>query len=266
MLLEDSILGWRSGRCPIGVKPHFGKWGLLEKAIGRRVGLPGSRLENQADPVTAPAPWFRYEFDLPAGVTSARAYFCGLGFSELYLNGQKVGDHVLSPNQTDYDVRRLGKLLYPFDDQTTKRVLYVVHDVGSYLKRGRNVVGVVLGNGWYNQRDRIVEALSWYGTPRLLFQLEARRGDGTNIVVTSQENWKVSTGPILHDGIFTGETYDARLELPGWNTAGYDDAAWTEALPASAPKGVLRAQMGPPDRVTSPHPAGCDERSPAGRV
>jgi alpha-L-rhamnosidase len=243
--------------------PACWEMGLLKAADWKARWIKASRIENQADPVTEPAPWFRREFDLLAAVDLARVYFCGLGFSELYLNGRRVGDQLLSPNQTDYDVRRLAKLLYPFDDQTAKRMLYVIHDVTRYLKPGRNAIGVVLGNGWYNQRDRIVEALSWYGPPRLLFQLEARCAGGATVVVKSGAGWKVSTGPILHDGIFTGETYDARLEMPGWSTPGFDDAAWTEALPATAPRGALHAQVAPPDRITRQfHPIAMSEVRP----
>ena len=77
-------------------------------------------------------------------------YVCGLGFYEMFFNGDKIGDHVLAPAVTNYDKRSLKKLLYHYDDQSTQRVLYNVFDVTSHLKKRNNVIGVVLGNGWYN--------------------------------------------------------------------------------------------------------------------
>lgn len=230
--------------------PAQWEMGLLDKSDWKARWITANRVENQADPVTRPAPWFRTEFDLPTGAVKVRVYICGLGWNEVYVNGERVGDHVLSPNQTDYEERRVAKPLYPYDNQPmAKRLFYVVHDATALLRPGRNAIGIVLGNGWYNQRDRIVEALEWYNPPKLLAQLEVTLADGRRVVVASSEQWKVSEDPILHDGIFTGETYDARLEMPGWSEAGFNDAAWSAALPALTPKGTLRAQIAPPDRV-----------------
>jgi alpha-L-rhamnosidase len=199
--------------------------------------------------VTGPAPYFRKEFNLKNGIKSAHVYVSGLGFYELYFNGQKTGDEVLAPAQTNYDSRKLNKLLYFYDDQSTQRVHYNTFDVTSQLKKGKNAVGIVLGNGWYNQRDRTVEGCLWYSTPRLIMQLEITYLDGKKELVISDESWKVTTGPLLHDGIFTGEVYDARLELAGWNLADYNDADWENAQLVRIPEGELVSQMAPPDRI-----------------
>ena len=82
-----------------------------------------------------PAPYLRKKFSLLKPVKTARVYVCGLGYYELYLNGKKVGDHVLSPNQTNYDLRDLRKLLYPFDNKMSTRVLYETFDITEYLIR-----------------------------------------------------------------------------------------------------------------------------------
>jgi alpha-L-rhamnosidase len=174
-------------------------------------------------PKTHPAPYFRNELEVNKNVKSANVYVSGLGYYELYLNGSKVGDHVLAPAQTNYDIRPLPKLLYHYDDQSTTRVFYNTFDVTDQLIAGKNAIGMVLGNGWYNQRDRRVEGDLWYATPRLIFQLEIEYTNGEKQIVTSNESWKVTTGPMLHDGIFTGELYDARLELGEWSAPGYDD-------------------------------------------
>ena len=200
--------------------------------------------------ITGPAPYFRKTVSVSSTVLSARVRVCGLGFYELYLNGEKVGDQVLAPAQTNYDVRKLQKLLYFHDDQSRQRILYNTFDVTSLLKSGENVIGMILGNGWYNQRDRAVEGRLWYSTPRLIFQMEITFRDGTKKIVSSDKSWKVTTGPILHDAIFTGELYDARLELGDWNKPGYNDQKWQKAAEVRAPVGRLQSQLAPFDKVT----------------
>ena len=198
---------------------------------------------------TYPAPYFRKASDIHRKIKSAKVFVSGLGYYELYLNGSKVGDQVLAPAQTNYDKREMPRLLYHYDDQSTTRVFYNTFDVTSLLNNNRNILGMILGNGWFNQRDRTVEGDLWYTTPRLIFQMEIEYQDGEKEVIISDEEWKVSTGPILHDGIFTGEIYDARLELEGWKTDDFDDSGWQKALVVRAPTGKLESQLAPPDRI-----------------
>ena len=117
---------------------------------------------------------------------------------------------MLAPAVTNYDKRTIEHILYPYDDQSHKRILYNTFDVTSYLKKGKNCLGVILGNGWYNQRGRTVEGYMWYDTPRLLLQLEIVYQDGTMENIVSDESWKCAIGPLVSDNIFTGEVYDAR--------------------------------------------------------
>jgi alpha-L-rhamnosidase len=207
-----------------------------------RVGRPTSNDPGE----NVPAPHFRRSFRLKTPVLKARAYICGLGYFELFVNGRKVSEDVLVPSQTDYGDRAPRKLLYPFDAVARKRALYMTYDITPFLREGENAVGVVLGNGWYNQRGRAVEGQLWYGPPRVICQIEA---DG--LTIGTGVDWKTGTGPILFDQLFSGETYDARLEVPGWNEPGFDDGAWKAATAAPAPGGRLEPQISPPDRVTA---------------
>ena len=199
---------------------------------------------------TPPAPYFRKNFDLSKKIRSARAYVSGLGYYEFSLNGVKVSDNVLVPAQTNYDRRDLRNLLYDFDAEASTRVFYNSYDITESLKPGKNTAGVILGNGWYNQMDRRVEGWLWYDTPRLIMQIEIEYADGERQFVISDDSWRVATGPIVYNGIFTGEHYDARLEKPGWNTAAFDDSDWQPAAFVRAPTGTLRSQLAPPDKVT----------------
>ncbi|WP_256004851.1 family 78 glycoside hydrolase catalytic domain [Pedobacter deserti] len=199
--------------------------------------------------ITYPSPYFRKEFVAGKKIQKATVYVSGLGFYELYLNGKRIGDQVLAPAVTNYDRRPLKKLLYPYDDQSTQRVLYNTFDVTTALNLKKNAIGMQLGNGWYNQRDRTVEGHMWYDTPRLIFQLEILYTDGSKATIVSDETWKTRTGPLLKDGIFTGEIYDARLELGDWASAGYQDPKWKPATLVRAPTGSLHPQTAPFDKV-----------------
>ena len=198
---------------------------------------------------TEPAPYFRKEFSSNNKIKSARAYVCGLGFYEFYINGIRIGDQVLAPAVTNFDKRSLKKLLYPYDDQSTQRVLYNTFDITKQIKDGQNTIGMILGNGWYNQRDRTVEGNMWYDTPRMILQLEIIYESGKTKIITSDSSWKYSTGPILHDGIFSGEIYDARLQMDGWNKNGFDDSRWKDAKIVRAPIGNLQPQLAPFDKI-----------------
>lgn len=210
----------------------------------------GQTTDKNADkPVTYPAPYFRKDFNIGKKIKKATVYVCGLGFYELYINGKKIGDQVLAPAVTNYDVRPLKTLLYPYDDQSTQRVLYNTFDVTPNIAQNKNAIGMVLGNGWYNQRDRTVEGTMWYDTPKLIFQLEITYADGTQQTISSDNTWKATTGPLLHDGIFTGETYDARLDLTGWNKPGYNDSNWQAAILVRPPTGGLHPQTAPFDKI-----------------
>lgn len=184
-----------------------------------------------------PAPFLRRQITLDRDVVSATAYVCGLGYYELRINGQKAGDSVLTPAFTKYD----------------RTVLYDTIDVTGLLGRGENAIGVILGNGWYNcftEEVWMFAEAPWRHRPKLLFQLHIELADGTSLVVGSDTGWRVTTGPIIFDGLRNGEHYDARKELSGWDMPGYDDSSWKHASVIAPPGGDLRSSQMPPIRVT----------------
>lgn len=173
-----------------------------------------------SEPMDA-APMFRKEFVLAKPVEKARVYVTGLGYYELHINGKRVGDRVLDPPYTNFH----------------KRVYYSVYDVTRLLKRGANCVGAMIGKGW------------WQKGPRFLMQLEVTHRDGTLTVVTTDESWRWSTGPIVENSIYNGETYDARLEQAGWSEPGFDDSGWNPAQVIEMPDIELSVQTIQPIKV-----------------
>jgi alpha-L-rhamnosidase len=193
--------------------------------------------EKNSAPPAEPAPMFRKPFEVSGPVKSARAYVTGLGYFVMYLNGEKVSDHMLDPVKTRYD----------------RRVSYVTFDITDRLNRGGNAVGMVLGTGWFNMHTKAVwgfGAAPWRERPAMLCRIEIDYEDGSRGVIASDSTWKTSTGPTVFDGIRNGETYDARLEKPGWRTFDYDDSEWTAAVEIASPAETLSAQMMQPMRVT----------------
>jgi alpha-L-rhamnosidase len=180
------------------------------------------------------SPLFRKEFDLSKPVRRARVFVTGLGLYELRLNGQKGGDAVLSPPKTDF----------------RKRILYDTHDVTAQLVPGRNAVGLVLGNGWFNgQKKYWGWQYQWYGSPRALLQLEIEHTDGSHFRIVTDSSWKASWGPVVFNCIYDGEDYDARLEQPGWDSPGFDDSAWAQANEVPSSGGVLASSMAQPNQI-----------------
>ena len=174
----------------------------------------------------------RNQFAIEGEVKQARAYVCGLGWYELRINGQKVGDYQLDPGQTDYD----------------KVALYSTYDVTNLLKNGENAIGVMLGNGRYAQDWSSVPGV--FGrvqayknaSPKVILQLEIQLEDGKCQKLLTNETWKTAKGPIIENDIYNGEIYDARLEKPGWDSFGCDDSQWEKARVAAPPGGRLVSQ------------------------
>lgn len=188
-----------------------------------------------------PAPLLRKQFNLSGRIKRARVYMSGLGWSELYLNGKKVGDHVLDPATTYYNNDQ------PF--QLGSRVLYVTYDVTGCLRDGLNAVGIMLGNGWYSDDGASPARESFSDRPILLFQMNIEYIDGRVLTVVSDKAWKTADGPVTSNEICLGEEYDARLEKTGWSTPGYRDLDWNNAVLVSPPGGRLISQMMPPVKV-----------------
>jgi alpha-L-rhamnosidase len=194
----------------------------------------------------------RKEFALEKGVKRAVVSVCGLGFYELRLNGQKVGDRVLDPGWTNY----------------RKTCLYSTYDVTGQLTGGRNALGVTLGNGMYNVAGgRYVKFTGSFGPPKVILHLLVEHPDGTSTVVVSDGSWTWSPSPVVFSCIYGGEDYDARRELPGWDEPGYEAGAFKPVALVDGPGGQLAAQAAPPVKVMKEYkPVNVTQPKPGVRV
>ncbi len=207
---------------------------ILESTQSQMAGVPGLPPE----PNFFPAPYLRKAFTLRTPVRSAMLYVCGLAYADLYLNGARLGHSERDPGFTNFN----------------HRVLFVAHDVSANLQPGQNVLGAILGTGWYDVHDVATwhfNTAPWRERPRLRLLLVVTHSDGTMQHIISDPSWQTSSGPILRDGIYTGEVYDARLEMPGWAQSGFDASAWRPALTVEPPFGKLTPLNCQPIRVTA---------------
>ena len=184
-------------------------------------------------PLSKKSIYLRKDFSTEKQVVEATAYVVGLGHYELSLNGKKVGDSEFAPLWSDYD----------------KTIYYNVYDVTKSIKRN-NAVGVLLGNGFFNEQGgRYRKLLLSFGPPTLFFKLHLVYADGSQEDIRSDASWKYDFSPLTFNSLYGGEDYDANLEQDGWNTFGFDDSAWHPVVLQEAPKGELQAQWAPAVKV-----------------
>ncbi len=174
-----------------------------------------SRLTGGAN-CSAPSPYFRKSFSLDQPVTQAHLDITALGLYEAEINGKAVGGRVFAPGWTDYN----------------KRVQVQTYDVAALLQLGENVLGAILGDGWYCGH------VAWKGRriygdrPALSAALEIHFHDGSSMTITTDTTWQTGTGAILQSDFLMGEDYDARLDPEGWSSPGFSARGWETPVPA----------------------------------
>jgi alpha-L-rhamnosidase len=212
-----------------GVKTSSSGVSSFEMGMLKMTNWKGSWISDEQGVNVKPAPYFRTTFSTGKKVKSARAYIAVAGLYELYINGEKIGNHRLDPMYTRFD----------------RRTLYVTYDVTAQIAAGKNAIGVLLGNGWYNHQSTAVwdfDKASWRNRPTFCLDLRITYDDGTFETVSSSEHWKTNFSPIILNSIYTAEHYDARLDQPGWNTISFDDTQWKPAFNRPAPSQNITAQ------------------------
>jgi alpha-L-rhamnosidase len=131
--------------------PHVAVLIRATLASGKVLRFTGETLLARPGPDTGDAPWspatpdtgsarhpghgaflLRRRFAV-TGLRAARLYVAAMGAYVPWLNGHRLGDALLAPEWTDF----------------RKHVLYRVHDVTDSLTPGDNVLGALVGDGWY---------------------------------------------------------------------------------------------------------------------
>lgn len=174
-------------------------------------------------PLSRQSIWLKKEMKLPADVHKAMMKIVGLGFYELSINQQKVTDAVFAPLWSDYD----------------KTIFYNTYDVTALLRKGKNQLTVLLGNGFYNEQGgRYAKMKVSYGPPTLYCSLEIELKNGRTVCIVSDGSWKYSPSSITFNSIYGGEDEDARI-MPFWKPV----------VIQKKPRGILRQQMAQPVKM-----------------
>lgn len=181
-----------------------------------------------------PDPWLRKSFSLSVKPKQAIIHVASVGFHELYVNGQKVGDDVMATAVTDH----------------TKRARYVSYDIAPLLQQGDNVIGIWLGTSWsihgpYISKDRPLTPIV-SAQVALYKNRNPKPNEQAMQVIATDASWKLKNSPSRLLGVWDsnrmgGEFYDANLEDSSWCSVAGDDASWGFATVYAA-KLLLSAQ------------------------
>lgn len=170
------------------------------------------------------SPLFRKSFSLDKKPTAAEICITGLGFYKLIINGTDITKGYLAPYISNPD----------------DIVYYDRYDLTSLLAEGENVIAVMLGDGMENLITNVWDfhKTVYTSSPKLALHFKAQ-DDGKDVEFEA-DAFKCTEGPILFNNYRCGIHYDARLELDGWDKAGFDDADWREPLTADKPRGIAK--------------------------
>lgn len=200
-----------------------------------------------------PAPIFRKIFTSTKKLAAARLYVSGVGYFEAYINGKKAGDEMLAPGWTSF----------------SKHIQYSVYDVTRFMKQGKNVAGIMLGNGWYNPLPlkmwgvHNLRTVLTVGQPAAIAELRLWYSDGSTETIITDESWRFFQGPIIRNNVYLGEHYDARAAIDNWSTPGVTIAGTRPAVVVNGPEGKLVSRIQPGVKVTKVlKPIGISEPKP----
>lgn len=201
----------------------------FETGVIKQENWKGQWITDTYDYNIKPAPYFRKEFTISKTISSARVYIAVAGLYELFINGKRIGDHRLDPMYTRFD----------------RRTLYVTYDVTENLQQGENVVGILLGNGWYNLQSTAVwyfDKAPWRAHPKFCMDLRMIYMDGSVETIFTGQDWQTHLSPVTFNSIYTGEHYDGQLEQQGWDMPGFNSKGWENAMSTGAPSQNITAQ------------------------
>lgn len=172
---------------------------------------------------SAPCPYLRTEFTLDEPAVRARLVVTALGLYEARLNGERVGEDVLTPGWTDY----------------RKRVRYQVYDVTPQIQVGANCLGAILGDGWYCGHVEWRGRQLYGDAPRLRAELHLQFADGRTRVIATGPDWQAGYGELLEADLLMGIAIDHRRTVPGWDRVGFDASGWRPVRVLPHPEGLL---------------------------
>ncbi len=176
----------------------------------------------------SPAPLFRKSFHLQSLPMRASIAVCGLGFAKYFINAQPLTE---------------DQFIAPFGEYT-KTLWYTRYDITDKLRVGRNVLAVMLGNGYYNEPFQTgwdFDKAAWRDNLKLALSLSLTY-DGHTDYIQTDESWLCNNTDsyVRCNYLRSGEMQDLRYPVH-WYMPDFDDHAWVHARRSEhRPTGVLR--------------------------
>ncbi len=171
-----------------------------------------------------PAPYIRKGFNLDFVPDNAKLCVCTPGFYELWVNGKNITKGALAPYISNPD----------------EMVCYDEYEISSHLVKGKNAIGLILGNGFANQAINLWQfSKAEFRAPLCVSVSMNASGEGEKFKLESDESFKCHFSPVIYDMYRYGTHYDARLEIDGWSEAWFDDSSWENSMIADRPKGEI---------------------------
>ncbi len=195
------------------------------------------------------SPKIRTEIEIKDEIESAKIEICGLGLFHFYINSSRVNGEEFTMLWSDFHKREITDMLYGVEHDATYRIYIPSYDVTDRLENGTNTIAFLLGNGWYNQYERVIEGKMRYGSPILCYRLDVTYKNGEKDVFISDESLKWNKSHILYNNIFFGEKHDMRLFDNAWLYNGFDDSVWKNAELKGRPDAILTPAVCPGDKV-----------------
>ncbi|MFC3198863.1 family 78 glycoside hydrolase catalytic domain [Parapedobacter deserti] len=229
-LLSDRTYYWKiqakdeHGMVSVWSKTAWWSTGLFNQREWQAKWIGGDELYDRAAPDNnINDPWLRKTVQLSKKPGKAMLFIASIGYHELYVNGERIGNDVLAPAVTDH----------------TKRARYAAYDIAGKLRKGDNVIGIWLGTSWsifppyILHEDRpltpiVAAQAAIYG------ERFPADGDEPMTMVVTDASWKTRPSPnrLLGKWDFRnmgGELWDARKEDPEWSTPACDESDWKAA-------------------------------------
>ncbi len=174
-----------------------------------------------------PSPYFRKAFELTDSIKYLNITICGLGFYRLWINGREITKGIIAPYVSNPDDVKY----------------YDCYNIKNYVRTGKNVIGIQLGNGMLNNPGGEIwdfEKASFRRSPCVAFCVEGELSDSSIVFFETDDSVLCADSPLYFDDYRSGERYDATKEIKGWNLPEFDDSRWSKAMLTEPPKGEKR--------------------------
>ena len=200
-LKSDTLYAWRVH----GSQPATFSTGLLAKADWRARWIRGS-----SGPQQCRSP----DFVVKPGVVRATLVIAACQYFTVFLDGKKLG--------------KQAGIAGPWTSFYNNRSYITLEPSPALLGAGQHTLGVRIGQGFCTIKGQ--DMYDADAERSAIVQLQLHGASGVMQTVASGASWTCGPGPITSDSTYFGESYDARLETPGWASPGFAaPSGWKQA-------------------------------------